>query len=837
MVVVRSALVLAAVAFVSNVEAARSAAATSCEHPVNTLTLDCGQQCILNALSCVIYSMNSTANVNACDGASVSGLSECMPPDYSCRYQCFQAYATAEDTYKFYVPYGEWESEQEKALSADAEFQKAVKLLPDDSENTPWQSNDYVQSIGALKLPSSLTTVVIAGGKSETGVRGKVVDLTISSDVFKDAAQVQRVGWYNMNVGTRLPKFATVLPTGLKHLELSNCLLTSIPTEMTRLTTLTRASLPSNYLSSLPATVGMASLTFLNVSQNNLSSMEAVYSSLETLDLSNNAFTSIPAAVYGFSKLKTLIVSGNPLAKAVVTQAQYDYLSKLSSLQLGSFAEKVNCGDGSEEKLGGVTVCVTTEDGLAKAVAGSSGSSSTGIIAGVVAGVVVLLIGGFVWYRRKSKKRGKGAKGTDDVGMAFRMLEHSPEINEPAQEPNANPERLDEAKNLRKGSTGTTTMSSSTLTASHESSLTNHNSGTNGSNHASQGSNHASGSGSTASVSSSQRTIMLPKRSERQISGQTLWEDDDLLAVQVRPEEIEDIRLIGSGGYGVVWLVRYRQTRLLASKRLVKDQISRQKIHDFVDEIKLMSTLAHPSIVEFVGVAWTMETDIQALLDYMPNGDLRTYLEATAPENNMRSQRASEALLTGESGRPSSPWHPSWESSKWQLALDVIEALVYVHSFNPPLVHRDLKSRNVLLSGEMKAKLSDFGVSRFESEFGTMTTGVGTGKWLAPEVIAGSKTYDSSCDVYAFGVVLSELDTHKVPYDNVRGPQGNRLPEIALLQMVAAGQLQPNFSDACPEDIVKLARDCLAFDRHARPTAVEVAFRLRNFASQFGGFA
>lgn len=282
----------------------------------------------------------------------------------------------------------------------------------------------------------------------------------------------------------------------------------------------------------------------------------------------------------------------------------------------------------------------------------------------------------------------------------------------------------------------------------------------------------------------------------------SIWNDPDLLSVQLNYDDIEDLKPIGSGAFGVVWLVKYRNAQLLASKRLKRDEIDRQRSQDFIAEIKLVAKFEHPHIVKFVGAAWTVESDIQALFEYLEHGDLRTYLlDAYTPKE--------------------------WTREKLQIAIGIIEALVYVHSFNPPLVHRDLKSRNVLLSEDLEAKLTDFGVSRFRSEDNTMTAGVGTGKWLAPEVIAGSSDYDQTADIYAFGVVLSEIDTHAVPYEDLRGANGNQLAEVALLQMVAKGELVPTFSESCPDNIKELAARCLSFRPSDRPSAVEIAYVLR----------
>lgn len=282
----------------------------------------------------------------------------------------------------------------------------------------------------------------------------------------------------------------------------------------------------------------------------------------------------------------------------------------------------------------------------------------------------------------------------------------------------------------------------------------------------------------------------------------SLWNDQDLLSLQVNADDIEDVKKIGSGAFGVVFLAKYRKNRLVACKRLKKDEVSWQNTQSFVAEIKLVAKLDHPRIVALVGVSWTIESDLQALFEYMEGGDLRRYLES-----------------------PKTPRH--WTTEKLQLAVDVVEALVYVHSFSPPLVHRDLKSRNVLLSKDLRAKLSDFGVARFGSTTNTMTTGVGTGRWLAPEVIAGSSDYNHTSDIFAFGVVLSEIDTHALPYEDVTGPNGNRLADVAILQMVATGNLLPTFTQMCPVDILNIARRCMSLDRNDRPSAVEVAYALR----------
>ncbi|KAE9067434.1 hypothetical protein PF005_g27394 [Phytophthora fragariae] len=213
----------------------------------------------------------------------------------------------------------------------------------------------------------------------------------------------------------------------------------------------------------------------------------------------------------------------------------------------------------------------------------------------------------------------------------------------------------------------------------------------------------------------------------------------------------------------------------------------------FVEEIKLASKFDHPNIVAFIGAAWSSGFDMQALFEFVENGDLRSYLSATSLSRY-------------------------WTRTKLQLAVDVIEAIVYVHTFTPPMALRNLKSHNVLISAEMQAKLTDVPDSGSE---------VGTSRWLAPEVISGRSDYNPAADIFAFGVLLSEFDTHTLPYDDAMDNGGSKLEGGVILQMVASGNLRPTFSDTCPPIILELAKQCMAQEPRDRPPALKVAYTLR----------
>ncbi|KAJ8520658.1 hypothetical protein ON010_g17918 [Phytophthora cinnamomi] len=218
----------------------------------------------------------------------------------------------------------------------------------------------------------------------------------------------------------------------------------------------------------------------------------------------------------------------------------------------------------------------------------------------------------------------------------------------------------------------------------------------------------------------------------------------------------------------------------------------------------MAAVMDHPHIAKFIGVAWDSLTDLCSLTEFMDGGDLKALLVRYQEEN-----------------------HPvGFDHSKVMIALHVAHALTYLHSLDPPVIHRDLKSKNILLSQEMDAKLTDFGISR-ERIDETMTAGVGTSMWMAPEVMLGNP-YDEMADIFSFGVVLSELSTHLSPYANARLSVGSNQPmaRTVVLQNVAAGRLSVEFSDAGPESMVELGRACISMDPKDRPTAAEALYRL-----------
>ncbi|KAF0700892.1 Aste57867_8612 [Aphanomyces stellatus] len=142
------------------------------------------------------------------------------------------------------------------------------------------------------------------------------------------------------------------------------------------------------------------------------------------------------------------------------------------------------------------------------------------------------------------------------------------------------------------------------------------------------------------------------------------------------------------------------------------------------------------------------------------------------------------------------------------------------------MIHRDLKSRNILLDSVKGTKLADFGLSK-EFVYGdTMTVAVGTFRWMAPEMLL-FQGYSNAVDIFSFGVVLSELDTHALPYADVVGDGGCELSDEAMARRVIHEGLRPSFRDDCPDWYRSLAVQCMTVHPDERPSATKILFVLK----------
>lgn len=180
-------------------------------------------------------------------------------------------------------------------------------------------------------------------------------------------------------------------------------------------------------------------------------------------------------------------------------------------------------------------------------------------------------------------------------------------------------------------------------------------------------------------------------------------------------------------------------------------------------EAEVMRGLCHPNIVLFMEAGF-YRGSICIISEYCARGSLRDVLKQQTPDvKNL-----------------------NWPT-KLRLALGISHGIQYLHNANPPMIHRDLKSPNVLVDDSWHAKIADFGTLRFSeivssaaqlqaSQIKTrssaktpvveMTGLVGTTRWMAPEVMRGERIYTSKVDIYSLALILWELIEGKLPFEN-----------------------------------------------------------------------
>ncbi|KAG9408517.1 hypothetical protein AC1031_020375 [Aphanomyces cochlioides] len=265
----------------------------------------------------------------------------------------------------------------------------------------------------------------------------------------------------------------------------------------------------------------------------------------------------------------------------------------------------------------------------------------------------------------------------------------------------------------------------------------------------------------------------------------------DLSLWRLDNAKLTKTKVLSVGTTGTVSLGLYKGHQAVAIKQLFPHQ-SDEIAQGFIDEIKRMTKLESPYILAMVGCCWVRPREIELVTEYMENGDLRQYLDKTTPINY--------------------PW-----KAKRSCISNLTQGLVYLHSMD--IIHRDLKSRNVLLDAKLHAKLADFGVCR-DMTMETMTCGLGSFRWTAPEILQG-KRYSQAADIYALGMIVWELDSHQPPYATQQ--KALHITDVVVMSKITKGELSPEFTPSCPRHVVSFVHQCIAQDPDQRPTALDLA--------------
>lgn len=253
--------------------------------------------------------------------------------------------------------------------------------------------------------------------------------------------------------------------------------------------------------------------------------------------------------------------------------------------------------------------------------------------------------------------------------------------------------------------------------------------------------------------------------------------------LEISWDELEIKERIGAGSFGTVYRAEWNHSDV-AVKVLAEQDFHEDQLKEFLREVSIMKRVRHPNVVLFMG-AVTKRPHLSIVTEYLPRGSLYRLIN-----------RASSGEILDKRRR-------------LRMALDVAKGINYLHCLNPPIVHWDLKSPNLLVDKNWAVKVCDFGLSRFKANtFISSKSVAGTPEWMAPEFLRGEPTNEKS-DIYSFGVILWELITMQQPWSG-----------LCPAQVVGAVAFQNRRltipQNTCPE-LAALVESCWDDDPKQRP--------------------
>ncbi|XP_076935052.1 putative serine/threonine-protein kinase SIS8 [Bidens hawaiensis] len=266
---------------------------------------------------------------------------------------------------------------------------------------------------------------------------------------------------------------------------------------------------------------------------------------------------------------------------------------------------------------------------------------------------------------------------------------------------------------------------------------------------------------------------------------------DDVADCEIAWEDITLGERIGLGSYGEVYRGDWHGTDV-AVKKFLDQEITTESLEEFKSEVRIMKRVRHPNVVLFMG-AVTRAPHLSIVTEFLPRGSLYKLLHR--PNNQLDIRR------------------------RLRMALDTARGMNYLHNCTPVIVHRDLKSPNLLVDKNWVVKVCDFGLSRMKnSTFLSSRSTAGTAEWMAPEVLRNEPS-DEKSDVYSFGVVLWELCTMQQPWGGLNP-----------MQVVGAVGFQHRRLEI-PKDMDPVIADiitkCWQTDPKLRPTFADIMAALK----------
>ncbi|XP_020554911.1 LEAF RUST 10 DISEASE-RESISTANCE LOCUS RECEPTOR-LIKE PROTEIN KINASE-like 1.4 isoform X4 [Sesamum indicum] len=275
-------------------------------------------------------------------------------------------------------------------------------------------------------------------------------------------------------------------------------------------------------------------------------------------------------------------------------------------------------------------------------------------------------------------------------------------------------------------------------------------------------------------------------------------------------------RELGDGGFGAVYYGVLPDGRVVAVKRLYENNFKR--VEQFMNEVGILTRLRHQNLVTLYGCTSKRSRELLLVYEYVPNGTVADHLHG---------KRANSGLL-------------SW-AVRLNIAIETAEALAYLHKSD--IIHRDVKTNNILLDNDFHVKVADFGLSRlFPNDVTHVSTAPqGTPGYVDPEYYQCYQLTEKS-DVYSFGVVLIELisslqavDTNRHRHDiNLANMAINKIQNHTLHELVdsSLGFETNSIVRRMATLVAELAFRCLQQERDMRPSMEEVLEALRGIQNE-----
>ncbi|XP_038061480.1 tyrosine-protein kinase receptor old-1-like [Patiria miniata] len=265
-----------------------------------------------------------------------------------------------------------------------------------------------------------------------------------------------------------------------------------------------------------------------------------------------------------------------------------------------------------------------------------------------------------------------------------------------------------------------------------------------------------------------------------------------------RCDLIMDERVLGRGNFGEVRSGAVIKDGELtrAAIKMLKGHASTSEKDDFIDELRTMTSFGHhPNVVSLLGACQHRQV-LYVALEYLPRGDLRSYLRTARSQSDSDEDALSSEQLV-------------------KFALDVAKGME--HLAEARVIHRDLAARNILISEGLTAKVSDFGLSRGEDIYVQTSKRRVPVRWLAIESIR-YKRYTTKSDVWSFGILLWEITTiGGTPYPTTKSE--------SLARKLKGGYRMPKPSN-CDDKSFALMRKCWEEDPNNRPSFSELVSTL-----------